>query len=105
MLSYNVARRTSEIGVRMALGAQRRDVLRLVLADALLVTGIGAAVGLAAAVAATRVLSTLLFGLTPRDPATLAGSAAVLLIAGTLAACVPAWRASRVDPMTALRHE
>jgi predicted permease len=105
VLSYNVARRTSEIGVRMALGAQRRDVLRLVLADALLVTGIGAAVGLAAALAATRVLSTLLFGLTPRDPATLAGSAAVLLIAGTVAACVPAWRASRVDPMTALRHE
>jgi predicted permease len=105
VLSYNVARRTSEIGVRMALGAQRRDVLRLVLGDALLVTGIGVAVGLAAAVAGTRLLSTLLFGLTPRDPVTLAGSVAGLLIAAMVAACVPAWRASRVDPMTALRHE
>jgi ABC-type antimicrobial peptide transport system permease subunit len=89
----------------MALGAQRRDVLRLVLGDALLVTGIGVAVGLAAAVAGTRLLSTLLFGLTPRDPVTLAGSVAGLLIAAMVAACVPAWRASRVDPMTALRHE
>jgi predicted permease len=105
VLSYNVSRRTSEIGVRMALGAQRRDVLRLVLGDALLVTGIGVAAGVAAAAAATGLLSTLLFGLTPRDPVTLVVSAAVLLIAAMVAACLPAWRASRVDPMTALRHE
>ncbi len=105
VLSYNVVRRTSEIGVRMALGAQRRDVLRLVLGDALLVTGIGALVGLAAALAATRLLASLLFGLTPRDPLTLLASVVVLLASGSVAACVPALRASRVDPMAALRHE
>jgi predicted permease len=105
VLSYNVARRTGEIGVRMALGAQRSEILRLVLQDALVVAGIGTVVGLGAALAATRVLASLLYGLTARDPATLAVCAAILLAVAALAAALPAWRASRVDPMNALRYE
>lgn len=105
ILSYNVARRTGEIGVRMALGAQRADVLWLVLREATLVTVLGVVVGLAAAWAATRVLESLLYGLTARDPATMVGAAVVLLAVAALAAVIPAWRATRVDPMTALRYE
>ncbi|HLW97506.1 MAG TPA: ABC transporter permease [Candidatus Acidoferrales bacterium] len=105
VLSYNVARRTGEIGVRMALGAQRSEILRLVLQDVLVVAGIGTVVGLGAALAATRVLASLLYGLTARDPATLAVCAAILLAVAALAAALPAWRASRVDPMNALRYE
>lgn len=105
VLSYNVARRTSEIGVRMALGAQRSNVLGLVVREALGVTLIGTAVGLAASVAATRVLQNMLFGLTARDPLTLIGAAAILLSVATMAAAIPAWRATRVDPISALRWE
>ncbi len=105
VLSYNVARRTSEIGVRMALGAQRLNVLGLVVREALGVTLIGTAIGLAAAVAATRVLQSMLFGLSTRDPLTLVGSAVILLSVATLAAAIPAWRATRVDPISALRWE
>ena len=105
VLSYNVTRRTGEMGVRMALGAQRSGILQLVIRDALLVTAIGVLVGLGAALAATRVLSSMLFGLSPRDPVTMIASAVVLIAVATLAAFIPAWRASRVDPMTALRYE
>lgn len=105
VLSYTVARRTSEIGVRMALGAQRRDVLRLVLGEAALVTAVGALVGLGAALAGTRVLASMLYGLTARDPSTLVGAAVVLVAVALVAAAFPAWRASRVDPMNALRNE
>jgi predicted permease len=105
VLSYNVARRTSEIGVRLAMGAQKADILGLILREALLVTLIGTAVGLGAAIAATRVLESMLYGLTARDPATLVGAAVVLLAVATLAGALPAWRASRVDPMSALRYE
>lgn len=105
VLSYNVSRRTSEIGVRMALGAQRGNVLGLIVREALLITLIGAAVGLGASYAATRVLSTLLFGLTAQDPITFGSATVVLLAVATLAALIPAWRASRVDPITALRWE
>ncbi len=105
VLSYNVARRTGEIGVRMALGAQRGEILRLILKDALLVAGIGTVAGLGAALAATRVLASLLYGLTAHDPATFAICAAILLAVATLAAALPAWSASRVDPMHALRYE
>jgi predicted permease len=105
ILSYNVARRTGEIGVRMALGAQRAGILRLILREAALVTLLGVVAGLAAALAASRVLESLLYGLTARDPATLVGAAAVLLVVAALAAVIPAWRATRVDPMTALRYE
>ena len=105
VLSYNVARRTSEIGVRLAMGAQKGDILGLILREALLVTVIGTAVGLGAAVAATRIMESMLYGLTARDPTTLIGAAIILLAVASLAAAVPAWRASRVDPMTALRYE
>jgi predicted permease len=105
VLSYNLARRSGEMGVRMALGATPRDILRLVLGDAIAVTAIGAVAGLAVALASTRVLSSLLYGLTARDPATFGGATAVLFVVTAIAAFVPAWRASRVDPMTALREE
>ncbi len=105
VLSYTVSQRTSELGIRMALGAQRGNVLWLILREALTVTIIGAAVGLATALAATKVLAGMLFGLTARDPITLIGAAIILLAVATLAATLPAWRASRTDPMTALRYE
>ena len=105
VLSYTVSQRTSELGIRMALGAQRGNVLWLILREALTVTIIGAAVGLATALAATKVLASMLFGLTARDPITLIGAAIILLAVATLAATLPAWRASRTDPMTALRYE
>jgi predicted permease len=105
VLSYNVTRRTSEMGVRMALGAQRLGILKLVIRDALVVTAIGILVGLGSAWAATRVLGSMLFGLSPRDPLTMIGAAAILIAVATLAAFIPAWRASRVDPMAALRYE
>src|SRR5438093_8469776 len=105
MISYSVARRTSEIGIRMALGAQRGDVTRLVLRDTMVVVSVGVAFGLAGALAAGRVVSSLLFGLAPTDLAAFA--AATLLLAGVAAVVsyVPARRASRVDPMVALRYE
>jgi predicted permease len=105
VLSYNVTRRTGEIGVRIALGAQRGNVLGLILREALVVTLLGTAVGLAGALAATRVMASMLFGVTPKDPATLALAVGVLLGVATLAAAIPAWRASRTDPITALRYE
>jgi predicted permease len=105
VLSYNVGRRTSEIGVRMALGAQKQDILLMILREALLVSVIGAAIGLGAALAATRVLQSMLYGVTAHDPLTLAGAAAILLTVAILAAAIPAWRASRVHPMAALRYE
>jgi predicted permease len=105
ILSYTIARRTGEIGVRMALGAQRGNILRLVLREALLVTLVGTAVGLGAALAATRVLKSQIYGLTPHDPVTLVSAAVILLVVATIAASIPAWRASRTDPMTALRYE
>ena len=105
VLSYAVTRRTSEIGIRMALGAKRTTIIWLILREAALVTVLGAAVGIAAALMTARVLASLLYGLTARDPLTLAVAAGVLLGVAALAAAIPAWRASRVDPMTALRYE
>jgi putative ABC transport system permease protein len=105
VVSYGVAERTREIGIRVALGAQRIDVLRMVLRQGLILAGFGIAIGLAAALAATRLLASLLFGTSPSDPATFA-SVAGLLIAVTLSACyVPARSAMKVDPMVALRYE
>ncbi len=111
VLSYTVTRRTSEIGIRMALGAQRGNVLRLILREALGVTLIGTVAGLGVALAATRLLERadifagLFYGISGHDPATLIGSAIVLMGVATLAASIPAWRASRTNPMTALHYE
>jgi putative ABC transport system permease protein len=105
VIAYMVSRRSPEIGIRMALGAQRSDVLRMVLGQGMILAFAGIVIGLGGALAATRALRTLLFEISPRDPLTLAAS--VLLFAGVAAAAcyVPARRAIRVDPMATLRHE
>jgi predicted permease len=105
VLSYAVARRTNEIGVRMALGAQPGNVLWLVLREALALVIGGVVIGLLAALFATRLVGALLFGLKPTDPLTLAGAAVLLIGVGILAGYLPARRAARIDPMAALRDE
>jgi ABC-type antimicrobial peptide transport system permease subunit len=97
--------RTAEIGVRVALGASRRGVLWMVLRQAFALVLAGVAVGLPAAMGASRLLETFLFGVRPMDPTTLALAALVMFAVAALAAYLPARRASRIDPMTALRHE
>lgn len=104
-ISYTVARRTSEIGIRMALGAERRRILWMVLREVLSIAGVGLAIGLAAAWGATRFVESFLFGLKHNDPAVLAVSVVVLAGAALAAGYAPARRAARVDPMAALRHE
>jgi predicted lysophospholipase L1 biosynthesis ABC-type transport system permease subunit len=105
VLSYAVATRTSEIGVRMAIGATPGDVLRLVVGHGLRVTTIGIAIGTAAAIAGTRFIQTLLFGVTSTDAPTYVGVIALLAIVALLASSLPARRAARVNPITALRTE
>ncbi len=104
IVAYQVTRRTGEIGIRMALGAKRTDVLWMVMRETLLVLAAGAALGLPAAVAAAQVLRSLLFGLAPSDPAAIILAAATLAAAGALAGFLPARRAARLSPMDALRH-
>jgi predicted permease len=105
VLSFAVALRTREIGIRMALGAASRQVLRSVLLDALELVGAGIAIGLAAALLLARLISRLLYGVSPTDPATYASVAGGLIVVGALVAWLPALRASRVDPVVALRNE
>jgi putative ABC transport system permease protein len=105
VLSYSVTQATQEIGIRLALGAQPGDVLRLVLGYGGLLIGIGVAVGVAAAMLAGRLLATQLFEVRATDPATYAAVATALAITGFMACLVPAWRAMRVDPIIALRNE
>jgi predicted permease len=105
VLSYSVARRVSEIGVRMAFGAGRGTILGLVLREAMAMTIAGAVIGVAGALASARLLGSLLYGLTARDPITLTVATIVLFAVATLAAVAPAWRASRMDPLMALRSE
>ena len=105
LLGYSVVRRTREIGIRMALGAQRRGVHWMVVGRALRLLIVGAALGLPAAWVVSRWLQSMLFGLTPTDPSVIARSVLLLLMAGMLAAYFPARRATRVDPVTALRAE
>jgi predicted permease len=105
VMSYAVARRTNEIGVRMALGAMRGDVIWLVLRESLTLVGAGVVIGLLASLAATKTVSTLLFGLKPNDPLTIAAAVLLLLSVAALSAYLPARRASCVDSMAALREE
>ena len=105
LMSYAVAQRRREIGIRMALGADRRRVVRDVVRDGLTVTLTGLAVGVVAALATVRVVKSLLFGVTPQDPLTLAGAAASLIAIAILACTVPASRAARVDPVITFRGE
>jgi ABC-type antimicrobial peptide transport system permease subunit len=105
LMSYSVARRTNEIGIRMALGAQRQDVLRLVMRESMILVAAGGAIGLGAAVAAGRLVASLLFGLATSDPVAMAGAMTVMLLVSGLAGYLPARRASRIDPMVALHDE
>ena len=105
LMSYTVGRRTNEIGVRMAMGARRWDVTGMVLRESLILVSIGVAIGLAGAWAAGRLITSLLFGVTPMDPITIGAAVLVMVSVCALASYLPARRASRVNPMVALRHE
>ena len=105
MLAYEVTRRTQEIGICMALGARTGDILRLVIAQGVVLTAAGAVAGIAAAVGLTRYLESLLYGVRTTDAATYIGAAIVLVLASLAACYFPARRAMRVDPMIALRYE
>ena len=105
LLSYEVARRTRELGIRTALGANRRDMLALVLRRGLILVIGGAAAGIGAALAVSRLLDSLLFNVQPTDPLTYAAVSAFLICVGIVACLLPSLRATRVDPMVALRYE
>jgi putative ABC transport system permease protein len=105
VVSYSAAQRTQEIGVRMALGAQPRDILRLVVGQGLLLVAVGIAVGLVAAFGASSVLRTLLFGISARDPVTYVTVPIALGLMAIVASYLPALRATKIDPVVALRAE
>jgi ABC-type antimicrobial peptide transport system permease subunit len=103
--AYVASRRTREIGIRLALGAQRSDVLRMILRQGMTLVSIGVAIGLLLAAAGSQVLKTLLFGVTPLDPLTFVGATSCFAMIGVAACFLPAWRATRVDSVEALRYE
>ena len=105
VMSYNVARRRNEIGIRMALGAEQARVLRMVLGDVAILIVAGLALGLAVAVSSTRLLASFLYRLEPNDPTTLGTACLVLAVAAIIAGLLPARRAANLDPMTALRED
>jgi putative ABC transport system permease protein len=105
LMAYWVAQRTPELGIRMALGAQRAAVLRLVLRQGFTLAMCGVAAGIIASLALNRVLSTLLFGVTTTDPATFAATSLLLMAVAMIAVWLPARRATRIDPLVALRYE
>jgi macrolide transport system ATP-binding/permease protein len=104
-MSYNVARRTGEIGIRMALGAQRSAVVWMVLREVIVLAAVGTAISLPMALGTSKFVESFLFGMKPNDPLALALAVATLLSAALLAGYMPARKASRIDPMIALRHE
>ena len=105
VMSYSFSQRTHEVGVRVALGAQRLDILRMAIGEGMLVVAVGLIVGIGGALAVTRVFRSMLFGVDATDPITLAVVAGILASVALLACYIPARRATRVDPMVALRHE
>ena len=105
VMAYFVTQRTREIGIRIAMGAQWRDVLKLILKSGMLLVAIGLAIGLAGALALTRLMTTLLFEISPTDPITFAAVALSVIVAALLACYIPARRATKVDPLVALRYE
>jgi ABC-type antimicrobial peptide transport system permease subunit len=104
-MSYGVARRTNEIGIRMALGASAPRVTRMVMRETMVVVLIGVAIGLGVAVATTRLVAAMLFGLAPTDPMTISVAVLLMLAVAAVAGYLPARRAAKVDPMIALRYE
>ena len=105
LMAYNVARRTGEIGIRKALGARSWDVARPILREALMLTVIGAAIGLPVALALVRGIRSVFYGIEPHDPLTVIGTIGIMLTVAILAAWIPARRAAKIDPMNALRYE
>ncbi len=105
VMSYSTSQRIQEVGIRLALGAQPGQILRTIVGEGVILSSIGIAIGVAVSVGLGHLLSTLFFGLESTDAATLATVAVILLLVSTLASLIPAWRAMRVDPLTALRHE
>jgi ABC-type antimicrobial peptide transport system permease subunit len=104
-MAYNVARRTGEMGIRMALGAQPSDVAWPILREALILTAVGVAIGLPVALALVCLIRGIFYGISPYDPFTMIGTVVIMVTVAALAAWIPARRAAKIDPMEALRYE